>query len=147
MDFRMEKPNVAGAIKHSIIFSYSIVRSVAYGLAWLVTGKVNLTQMMGPVAIVSTIGEVVQQGTTAAAKLIYLANMTALISIAIGASNLIPFPQIDGGKLFLYLVEAIRRKPIPPEKEAFISMVGFVILVAFGIFTIFNDTIRLITGG
>ncbi|NLC68553.1 MAG: RIP metalloprotease RseP, partial [Clostridiaceae bacterium] len=68
-------------------------------------------------------------------------------SIALGAMNLIPFPALDGNKLLLLLIEGVRKKPIPPEKEAFISMIGFVILIILALFTVYNDTLRLLRGG
>ncbi|HOJ12491.1 MAG TPA: RIP metalloprotease RseP [Clostridiales bacterium] len=144
IEFELQKGSFPGVLKHSILFAYSTARNVAYSLGWLITGRVSLNEMTGPVGIVSSIGDAVEQGTTFLSKLLYLLNITAFISIAIGATNLIPFPALDGNKLLLLLIEGIRKKPIPPEKEAFISMIGFVILIALAIFTIYNDTLRLI---
>mgnify|MGYP000908848351 CR=1 FL=1 len=146
-EYTLEKGNLLSVVKYSLVYAYSNVRNVAYSLGWLITGKVSLNQMTGPVGIVSSIGDAVGQATTFMNKLLYLLNITAFISIAIGATNLIPFPALDGSKLMLLLIEGIRKKPIPPEKEAFISMVGFVILIALAVFTIYNDTLRIITGG
>lgn len=144
--FELARGSVLGAIRHSFVFTWSTVRNVGYSIAWLIEGKVSLNQMVGPVGMVSTIGDVVEQGTTAFDKLLRLLNITAFISIALGATNLVPFPALDGNKLLLIIIEAICRKPIPPEKEAFISMIGFVILIALSIFTLYNDTIRIIFG-
>ena len=72
--------------------------------------------------------------------------MTGLMSIAIGATNLIPFPMLDGNRLVLIGIEAIRRKPLNPEKEAFISMVGFVLTIMIAVYAAFNDIVRLING-
>lgn len=147
IEYELKKGDIFEVMRYSILYAYSIARNVAYSLVWLVTGRVSLSQMTGPVGIVSTIGDVVEQGTTLANKLLYLLNITAFISIAIGATNLIPFPALDGNKLLLLLIEAVRKKPIPPEKEAFISMIGFVILIILALFTVYNDTLRLIRGG
>ena len=70
--------------------------------------------------------------------------MTAFISTAIGATNLIPFPALDGSKLLLLMVEALRGKPIPKEKESKISMVGIVLLLGLALVTTFNDIMRLV---
>lgn len=78
--------------------------------------------------------------------LLYLMNVTAYLSIAIGATNLIPFPMLDGGKLVLIGVEAVRGKPISPEKEGYISLVGFALIILLGIFAAYNDIVRIVTG-
>lgn len=71
------------------------------------------------------IGDVVEMGTGFSEKLMYLLQITAFLSLNLGVMNLMPFPALDGGKLVLILIEKIRRKPLDPEKEAWISMVGF----------------------
>lgn len=146
IDFQMAKGGIFDSFRQSAVFSYSIVRSVIYGLVWLIKGEVPLNQMMGPIGMVSTISTAVQQGPNLMAKLVYLFQMTALISIALGATNLIPFPMLDGNRLLLIGLEAIRKKPIKPEKEAFISMVGFVLIILIAIYAAFNDIMRLIKG-
>lgn len=145
-DFSYEKGSVLGAFNQSLSFTWSIIRSTGYSLFWLITGQVPVNQMMGPIGMVSTIGDVVGQGPNLAAKFLYLAQITAFLSIAVGATNLIPFPALDGSKLLLLGVEAVRRKPIPVEKEAIITMVGFVVLILFAIYAAYNDIARLIAG-
>jgi len=146
-DFSREKGNLIDIVKQSIAYAYSNVRNVAYSVGWLITGQVAVSNMTGPVGIVSSIGETVKQASTFWDKLLYLIDITAFISAAIGATNLIPFPALDGSKLLLLLIEGIRKKPIPPEKEAFISMIGFVFLIALALFTLYNDILRISTGG
>lgn len=133
-------------IKQAFVYSYSTARSIIFTILWLITGTVSLNQVMGPVGIVNMIGDVVQQSPTFMDILINLLNITALISINLGIFNLIPFPALDGSKLLLLGIEGVRRKSIPPEKEAFISMIGFVLLIALMIFTTSNDIMRLIIG-
>ena len=147
IEYEFKEGNILEVIGYSLSYAYSTVRNVAYSLIWLIMGRVSFSQMTGPIGIVSTIGEVVEQGTTFLDKILYLLNITAFISIAIGATNLVPLPALDGNKLLLILIEAVRKKPIPPEKEAFISMIGFVILIILALFTVYNDTLRLIRGG
>lgn len=141
-----EKGSIPHAFSHSLSYTWSIIRSTGYSLVWLFTGQVPVNQMMGPIGMVSTIGDVVQQAQSVADKFLYLAQVTAFLSIAVGATNLIPFPALDGSKLLLLGIEAIRRKPIPVEKEAIITMVGFVVLILFAIYAAYNDIVRLITG-
>jgi len=134
-------------IGSALAYTFSTIRSVCYSIIWLITGAVSLNQMMGPVGIVTTIGDVVKQSPTLSMVVLSLLNITAFISINLGIMNLIPFPALDGSKLLLIAIEGIRRKAIPPEKEAFISMVGFVLLIMLMIFTTYNDILRRITGG
>lgn len=146
LEFAAKTGNLWDSFRESVVFSYSIIRSVAYSIVWLVTGQVELNQMMGPIGMVSTIGTVVEQGPNLMAKLIYLMQTTGLMSIAIGATNLIPFPMLDGNRILLIGIEAIRRKPLKPEREAFISMVGFVLIILIAVYAAFNDIMRLING-
>ena len=55
-----------------------------------------------------------------------------------------PFPALDGGRLFFMIVELIRRKPIPPEKEGMVHAIGIILLFALIIFISFNDILKLI---
>jgi regulator of sigma E protease len=115
-------------------------------MGWLVTGKVKLSEMMGPIGMVSTISTAVEQAPNVVDMLLYLMYITALMSIAIGATNLVPFPMLDGGRITLIGVEAIRGKPLSQEKEAYISMIGFVLIILLGIYAAYNDIVRLVTG-
>lgn len=146
IDFEVRKDGLPAYIKQSAVFSYSIVRSVVYSIVWLVERKVELNQLMGPIGMVSTIGQVVGQGPDFAAKLAYLLQMTAFMSIAVGATNLIPFPMLDGYRIVLIGLEALRRKPLKPEREAFISMVGFVLIILLAVYAAFNDIVRIVKG-
>ena len=76
-------------------------------------------------------------------KLLYLLQISLFLSLNFGVINLLPFPALDGGKLLLILIEKIRRKPLAPEKEAWISMVGFVLLILLLIATLINDIPRV----
>ncbi len=145
-DFAHERGNLFDIFRYSVGFTWSTVRSVAYTLVWLITGKVSVSQMMGPVGIVSTMSSVVQQSPTFGMVILNLMSITAFISTALGATNLIPFPALDGSKIVIALVEAVRKKPITPEREAFITMVGFVLLIALAVFTLYNDIVRVVGG-
>ena len=112
-------------------FAFSIVDN----LKLLFTGNVSIDQMMGPVGI----GEVVAQ-TNGFADFIYI---LALVSISLGFTNLLPFPPLDGGKIVILLVEAIRRKPMKEKTEITIQMVGFALLIGLSIYVTYNDILRI----
>lgn len=147
VSFAAERGSVGESIKQAVLNTYATARSVLYSLVWLITGVVSLNQMMGPVGIVTTIGEVVQQSTTIWVTVMTLLNITSFISVNLGVFNLIPFPALDGSKLLLLVIESIRRKAIPPEKEAFISMIGLALLMMLMLFATYNDILRQVSGG
>ena len=112
-------------------FAFSIVDN----LKLLFTGNVSIDQMMGPVGI----GEVVAQ-TNGFADFIYI---LALVSISLGFTNLLPFPPLDGGKIVILLIEAIRRKPMKGQTETSIQMIGFMLLIGLSIYVTYNDILRI----
>ncbi|HEY8391690.1 MAG TPA: RIP metalloprotease RseP [Capillibacterium sp.] len=143
LSFQVRRGGIGETLRQAAIYVYAVIRSVVYSFGWLLTGKVSLTQLAGPVRIVSMMSEAVSYSPTVSLVILNLLNISGLISIAIGATNLLPLPALDGGKLFLYVLEALRGKPIPPEREAGISMVGFVLLMALAVFVLFNDLFQL----
>lgn len=146
LEFASEKGGIIDSLGESAVFTYSIVRSVGYSVGWLISGKAKLNEMMGPIGMVSTISTAVEQAPNFMEMFLYLMYITSLMSIAIGATNLVPFPMLDGGRLVLIGVEAVRGKPLSQEKEAYISMVGFVLIIMLGIYAAYNDIVRLVTG-
>lgn len=146
MAFSTKKGGILESIVQSAVFTCSIVRSVGYSLIWLITGKARLNEVTGPIGIVSAISSAVQQAPGVMEMLLYLMNTTAFMSIAIGASNLIPFPALDGGRLVLIGLEAIRGKPLSQEKEAYISIIGFTLIILLGVYAAYNDIVKLIAG-
>ena len=65
-----------------------------------------------------------------------LLNWTILLSANLGVMNLLPIPALDGGRLFIYLIEVIRGKKMDPEKEGIINFIGFVLLMILMVFYI-----------
>ena len=104
----------------------------------LVTTGKGLDQTSGPVGIVSIVSSEVKEGGLSA-----FIQLLVLISINLGLMNLLPIPGLDGSRLVFGLVEVIRRKPVPPEKEAMVHLVGMVFLFGLMIFFTFKDIMRL----
>ena len=69
--------------------------------------------------------------------------MGAVISASLGITNLLPFPPLDGGKVIIYLIEAIRRKPMKEKTEVTIQLVGFILLITLSIIVTYNDIVRI----
>lgn len=114
-------------------------------LKMLVTGQVGLNQMSGPVGIVSVVDDTYQSARPAGAKVVTLSlmNIAILVTANLGIMNLLPIPALDGGRLVFLLLEAIRRKRIPPEKEGMVHFAGFALLMLLMVIVMFNDIRRL----
>ncbi len=117
-----------------------VVKLVYKSLWGLVTGEVGMDQMSGPVGIVTAINDAVTQETD---RWLYVFNLAAILTINLGIFNLLPLPALDGGRLLFMIIEFVRRKPIPPEKEGMVHAIGMLLLFAFVIFVSFNDIMRL----
>ncbi len=116
---------------------------VFVSLGMLFRGEANVSDMSGPVGVVSAMNESAQAGGGGFIGFLNLLFLASFISVNIGIMNLLPIPALDGGRIFFTLIEAIRRKPIPPEKEGVVHFIGFILLIALMIFTTWNDVIRL----
>ena len=120
---------------YGLVETKTFVFSIVDNVKQLFTGNVGIDQMTGPIGI----GEMVSQ-TNGFKEFIYL---MALISISLGVTNLLPIPALDGGKILILIIEAIRRKPMKPENEINIQLLGFSILIALSIYVSYNDILRL----
>ena len=69
-----------------------------------------------------------------------------MLSVNLGLLNLLPIPALDGSRIVFAMVEAIRRKPMDPEKEGLIHWVGFLFLMLLMLVVTYNDIVRLIKG-
>lgn len=109
--------------------------SIVDNLKQLFTGQVGVDQMMGPVGISEVIAK------TNGFREFF--QMMALISLSLGVTNLLPIPALDGGKLLILIIEAIRRKPLKQETEINIQLLGFSILIALSLYVSYNDILRI----
>lgn len=138
-----EATGIIDTLKESATFIFSRTRMVGHTFLWLVTGKVSIGNMVGPVGIVSSMNDVVQDAPSLMDKFLNLLFMTSYISVVVGATNLLPFPALDGSRLIVLAVEAIRRKPLSIEKEAAIMSVGLFLLIGLAIFVTIKDISNL----
>ena len=124
----------------------SITRLVWASLIDLISGRYGLEAVSGPVGTAQVIGEAASQGANFLESLNNILWIMSLITVNLGVFNLLPIPALDGGRLLFLLVEAVRRKPIPPKYEGWVHSAGFVILIGFMLVVTFNDIWRLIQG-
>jgi len=122
-------------IKDGMIFTGQFLGATIDGIVDLFTGRVQAEQLVGIVGISDMVVE-----TNGLQEFAY---MLAIISVSLGVTNLLPFPPLDGGKIVLLIIEAIRRKPLKQNTEIGIQMAGFCLLIALSIFVTYNDIVRV----
>jgi len=103
----------------------------------LFSGRFGVETVSGPVGITKTISSAAQVGLS---NVLYL---VTVISINLGVMNLLPIPALDGGHLLLYLIEAIRRKPVKREVEGIINFVGLALMLSLMVLISIKDIISL----
>jgi len=107
----------------------------------LVQGRLGREDVAGPVGIVNVVDE-----TYDATKedgplwvILNMLNIALLLSVNLGILNLLPLPALDGGRLVFLLIEVVRGKPVPPEKEGMVHFIGLIFFMALMVFVFFND--------
>ncbi len=73
-------------------------------------------------------------------------DLAAMISVALGLLNLLPFPALDGGRAVFIIAEMLRGRPVEPEKEAFVHVTGFAVLITLMVFVAYHDISNIVTG-
>lgn len=99
-------------------------------------GGVSARDLSGPVGIIYTIGEAAKYG------LVNLLYLMGFISVNLGVFNLLPIPALDGSRIVFLLIEALRGKPIDPEKEGYVHFIGFILLMLLMITVTYFDINR-----
>ena len=107
------------------------------------SGRYGLDAVGGPVAIGEQVGETIQQSRSIADTFRNLGSLTMLISVSLAITNLLPLPALDGGRFLLYVLEGIRRKPLPKKVEDALNAACMVLLFALMILIFFKDLIGL----
>jgi regulator of sigma E protease len=118
-----------------------IAAAIPGGLARTVAGLIGLApntgEARGPIGIAQATGEVLQE------PLFSQLTFVALLSVNLAVLNVLPFPPLDGGRIAVVLVEAVRRRRLPAEREALIYLTGFLVLIALVILISIQDIQRL----
>ena len=139
IDFWVEEQNknvftvVGQAFKETV----STGRLIWITLFDLITGKYGIKDMSGPIGIVTAIGEASTYGLSSVLTLM------TFITINVGIFNLLPLPALDGGRLVFLIIEGIRKKPVPPEKEGMVHFIGLAALMLLMLVVTFNDIVRI----
>ena len=133
------------ALPHALTEVKYMIRSTVLSLKGLFTGGVGVKDLSGPVGVVDAIGDTYEQSKSGGmlVVVINLLNMAVLLSANLGVMNLLPIPALDGGRLLLLLVEAVRRKPLNRNLEGSIHLTGFILLMVLMAFVMFQDIMKL----
>ena len=110
------------ALKYAFTKFWSLTKLLIVTLGYLITGKLGLSALSGPVGMYKVVGEVAKFGI---ANIIYL---TAYLSINLGVINILPFPAFDGGHIVFLAIEAITKKKVSPNIENVFHMIGFILI-------------------
>ena len=133
------------AVARGTGLAWSLAIQIPGGLADAVGGLIGLNpdaaDARGPIGIAQETGKVLE------APLVSQLTFIGLLSINLAVLNVLPFPPLDGGRIAVVLVEAVRRRKLPAEREALIYLTGFAVLIALVILISIKDIQRLITGG
>jgi regulator of sigma E protease len=124
--------------------TWNILVAFYDGIMMLISGEAPLDGIAGPIGMGQLASEVLEVSPEPA--WIALANLTILLSLNLGILNLLPLPALDGGRLLFVLIETLRGKPVSPEREGLVHLVGLVMLLGLMFFIAFMDIDRLISG-
>jgi len=137
----MAKLPLFRAISEGMKLTLTLTKDTALGLYGLIVeaikGHGSFATVTGPVGMVKIVGEAYDYGFA------YLLSFAAIVSINLAIINLIPFPALDGGRLFFLLIEKIKGSPIKPKVANMANMVGFCILILLMLLVTYHDVVRL----
>ena len=141
-----EKAKGLDVIKYGAVEVKYMVRTTILSLKELVTGKLGMKDLSGPVGVVDAIGTTYEESKSEGTMILWMnmLNMAVLLSANLGVMNLLPLPALDGGRLVFLVLEAIRRKPINRQVEGTIHFAGLMLLMVLMVFVMYNDIVKLI---
>ncbi|MBE6994027.1 MAG: RIP metalloprotease RseP [Ruminococcaceae bacterium] len=140
LSFGYGELSALGKVRYALNNSLSFLQSAYKSIGLLIRGRVSTNDMMGTVGIANEISERAEESM---ADMWYF---VSYIAVNLAFVNLLPIPGLDGGKLVMMLIELIRRKPIDPKWENYISYAGLAAIMVLFVFVTYNDIVRIITG-
>lgn len=142
---KYEKYGVLGTIQYSAYEVGYWIHSTIKSLELLIQGQVSKDDLSGPVGMAQTVDTIYDQSKSDGVYYIWLnmLNFSILLSANLGVLNLVPFPALDGGRLVFLVIEALRGKPVPPDKEGLVHMIGMIFLLLLMAFVFYNDLTKI----
>lgn len=129
--------NVFKAFVYSIRKFNSIISSMVYTIWGLISGKIGLSALSGPVGIYEVVGETINYGIN------YFLYILAFLSINVGFINILPFPAFDGGHVLFLIIEKIKGSPVNAKIENTCHLIGFILIFLLMIIVTISDIIKL----
>lgn len=124
------------SITYGVTATWGIITGVLGVIGSMITSGFNINNFGGPVAMAQMTDQVVSLG------LPVIVNFLAMLSANLGVFNLLPIPALDGGKIVLNAIEAVRGKPLSESKEGIITIIGVLIMVVLMVAVTWNDINR-----
>ncbi|WP_026675842.1 RIP metalloprotease RseP [Fictibacillus gelatini] len=125
--------SIIGSISYGAKETWMMTTMIFKGLGELISGKHGFEQLSGPVGIFQFTSQATQQG------IFVLMRWAAALSVNLAIFNLLPLPALDGGRLMFLLLEALRGKPVDPQKEGLVHFIGFAFLMLLMLVVTWND--------
>lgn len=129
--------NVFKSFIYSIRKFNSIISSMVYTIWGLISGKIGLSALSGPVGIYEVVGETINYGLN------YFLYILAFLSINVGFINILPFPAFDGGHVLFLIIEKIKGSPVNAKIENTCHLIGFILIFLLMIIVTISDIIKL----
>ena len=141
----IEKPGIFGSMQYGLYKVKYWIHYTVDSLRMLVTGQAGLQDLSGPVGIVNVVSDVYESAAPAGIWAVFLnmLNFGTLLTANLGIINLLPLPALDGGRLVFLIIEAVRKKRVPPEKEGMVHFAGFAALMILMVIVMYNDIMKL----
>lgn len=132
------KKGILPSIKYAFVKFASLMSQMVMVIGYLITGKLGISSLSGPVGIFNVVGESAKAGFI---NLIYL---TGFISLNVGFMNVLPIPALDGGRILFLIIEKIKGSKVDIKVENTIHAIGFALLMILMVVITINDILRII---
>lgn len=136
LDNSVEK-GILPSIKYAFLKTGSLIKQMTNIILYLVTGKLSLNSLSGPIGIYNVVADVSKTGIL---NMMYL---IAYLCINVGFINFLPIPAFDGGRLLFLIIEKIKGSKVNPKIENMIHSIGFLLLMILMVVVTYNDIIRI----
>ncbi len=136
--YEIERVGPISAWWHGLTYSYRILEVTVVSIGKLITQKVPLNSLGGPIMIAQVAGKQAEQGVS------QLIHFMAVLSINLALLNILPIPMLDGGHLLFFLVEAVRGKPVSMKHREIAQAIGLTALLTLMFIVFYHDILRVL---
>lgn len=128
---------IGSALREAFLTELHLTAMTYRALYYLVTGRLSLKTISGPIGIVAMTGDAAKMGP------IYVLHLSAVLGISLAVINLLPIPALDGGHLLFLLIEAIQGRRVSLVVQERVNQIGFALLLVLMVFVLYNDLVNL----